>query len=96
MSSIEVVYSGLIGTAAACESEAYRLAARATIRDLFREIIRRHGDEVRRYLLSDDYLKLASGAAVFMGGHLIRDLDTYLNDDQKIKVIVLSPMMIGG
>jgi len=96
MSKVEVVYSGLIRTAAACTTDIYEVAPDATVHDLFKEIIRRHGDAVRRYLFSDDCLKLAPGAAVFKDGYSIRNLNTTLSDQQKIKVVVLSPMMIGG
>jgi hypothetical protein len=96
MHSIEVVYSGLIQTATARQTEIYKFVGETTVRDLFKEIIRRHGNNIQRYLLSDDCLKLAPGAAVFKNGHLVRDLNTALAENQRIKVLVLSPMMIGG
>jgi hypothetical protein len=96
MPVIEIIYSGLIRTTVSCHSETYELAARATLRDLLTEVIRRHGDDARRYLFSDDNSKLAPGAAVRMGLFAARDLNAYLGDEERVQVVVMSPMLVGG
>ena len=96
MPVIEVIYSGLIRTTVPCYSETYELAAKATLRDLLTEVIRRHGDYARRYLFSDDFSKLAPGAAVRMGLFAARDLNAYIGADERVQVVVMSPMMVGG
>ena len=95
MPVVEVIYSGLIRAAVQCRSETYELGANATLRDLLTEVVRRHGPETRRYLF-DDSSKLASGAAMLMGGFAARDLNARVGEGETVQVVVMSPMMIGG
>jgi hypothetical protein len=96
MPSIEVIYGGLIRATAACHSETYELPADATVGTLLAEIVRRHGADAQPYLLSDDSSELAPGCAVLMSGSAARDLSVRLDVKQKVKVLVMSPMLVGG
>ncbi len=97
MPHVEIIYCGLIRTTTARHSENYELAENATLRDLLLEIVRRHGDVVERYLFSEDHSQLASGATVLRDGGIVqRSLDAIVCGGEKIRVLVMSPMMIGG
>ena len=95
MPAVEIIYSGLIRAAVQCQSETYEVNANSTLRDLLTEVARRHGPEARRYLL-DDASDLASGASILMDGFAARSLNARIGERERVQVVVLSPMMIGG
>jgi len=96
MPKVEVTYSGLIMQEIGRRRELRELPHGATLGDLLQTLEREHGEPVRD-LLFDERRSLLSQALVAVNGTSVRDLAMPVGrDNAVVRILVMSPMMIGG
>lgn len=96
MQNVEVTYAGLIRTVVRGQSERLEVPRGATLGRLLEEVIRRHGPATRRFLF-DESVGLLPQAIVLVNGAQVRDPAAALgNGDTTVRILVMSPMMVGG
>lgn len=95
MPEIEITYAGLIRAVISCRGERLLLPEGATLAQLLGEIVRRHGQAVRDHLF-DGAGSLLPSAAIVMEGTAVRTLDVPIPGRVVVRIVVLSPVMVGG
>lgn len=96
MQQVEVTYSGLIKQEIGRRRELRELPYGATLGDLLRALEREYGKPVRD-LLFDERRSLLSQVLVAVNGASVRDLAMPVGGDNAVvRILVMSPMMIGG
>ncbi|MCL4182397.1 MAG: MoaD/ThiS family protein [Burkholderiaceae bacterium] len=96
MQTVELSYLGLIARATGRRQERRELPPGATLGALLRDLERQYGEQVGELLFDDDRALLCN-ALVAVGGKAVRDLETPLpQDGSAVRILVMSPMMIGG
>ena len=96
MPSIDITYSGLMRTAVRNGSERLHLPPGATLGDLLEEVVHRHGAATRDFLF-DDACGLLPHANVLVNGSGVRDMAACVGpEDATVRILVMSPMMVGG
>ena len=96
MPSIDITYTGLMRTAVQSGSERLHLPPGATLGELLEEVVRRHGAATRDFLF-DDACDLLPHAIVLIDGARKRDTAASVGpEDATVRILVMSPMMVGG
>lgn len=96
MQTVELSYLGLIARATGQRQERRELPPGATLGDLLRDLEREYGEQVGELLFGDGRGLLCS-ALVAIDGKAVRDLETPLRQEgSAVRILVMSPMMIGG
>ena len=96
MPNVEITYTGLIRTAVGRRNERLDMAQGATLGELLQEVVRHHGPGVRRFLFDDD-TGLPPHAIVIVNGRGVRDMAASLGEEHPVvRILVMSPMMVGG
>jgi len=93
---VEITYAGLIRTALRRNGERLDTPRGTTLGQLLDQIVLRHGPGTRRFLL-DETDGLLPHAIVIVDGVAVRDRAARIGrTDSQVRILVLSPMMIGG
>lgn len=96
MAQVEVSYSGLIKQEIGLRREPFELPPSATLGDLLHALEGKHGEQVRK-LLFDERGDLLAYALVAVNGSAVRDLALRIGEEGcVVRILVMSPMMIGG
>ncbi|MBI4587482.1 MAG: MoaD/ThiS family protein [Candidatus Rokubacteria bacterium] len=95
MPDIEITYAGLIRTAVGCRRERLQMPDGATLAHLVGEVVRRHGSAARDHLV-DGAGSLLPHAAIVIDGTGVRELDALIPSGVVVRILVLSPVMVGG
>ena len=99
MSKVQVSYIGIILQKVSGEQEEeVSLSGEATVRDLLKILVEKHGNEFRESILTSDG-QLKTAAIVQYDGSDINEidgLDTKLGDNSELSIMLIAYMVTGG
>ena len=98
MSKVKVTYYGLIRNVVDNQEEEYQLSDGAIIRELLQLLVERYGEGFRANILTPDW-QLPPTAIMHLNGRDINEidgLDTGLDDNSELSIIVIPHVIRGG
>ncbi len=98
MSKVKVIYYGLIKNKVDSQDDEIHISGEATVRELLRLLVERHGNEFRDKLLTSDW-QLQPLVMIHLNGRDVNDIDglnTKLTDNSELSIMLLAYVQTGG
>ena len=98
MARVKINYYGLIQNMVDNREEEVDLPGEATVKELLRSLVQRHGDDFRSMILTPDWQLLIT-TVIYLDERDISEIDgieTKLRDGSTLNITVIAHVVVGG